>query len=50
MGNPGLLQELPDIAALLPEGGRDGEQAAAADLSLAGLDADRQFLTDSLGA
>jgi hypothetical protein len=39
MGNPGLLQELPDIAALLPEGGRDGEQAAAADRSLAGLDA-----------
>ena len=39
MGNPGLLQELPDIAALLPEGGGDGEQAAAADCPLAGLDA-----------
>jgi len=39
MGNPGLLQELPDIAALLPEGGGDGEQLAAADCSLAGLDA-----------
>jgi len=39
MGNPGLLQELPDIAALLPEGGRDGEQSAAADCSLAGLHA-----------
>ncbi len=38
MGNPGLLQELPDIAALLPEGGGNGEQAAAADLTLAGLD------------
>jgi hypothetical protein len=39
MGNPGLLQELPDIAALLPEGGRNGEQSAAADCPLAGLDA-----------
>jgi hypothetical protein len=38
MGNPGLLQELPDIAALLSEAGGDGEQAAAADRSLAGLD------------
>ena len=38
MGNPGLLQELPDIAALLPEGGGDGEQAAATDRTLAGLD------------
>jgi len=39
MGNPGLLQELPDIAALLPQGGGDREQAAAADHTLAGLDA-----------
>ena len=23
MGNPGLLQELPDISPLLPQGGRD---------------------------
>ena len=38
MGNPGLLQELPDIAALLPEAGGDGEQAAAADRTLCGLD------------
>ena len=30
-GDPGLLQELPDIAALLSEGGADREQAAAAD-------------------
>jgi hypothetical protein len=30
MGVPGLLQELPDIAALLSEGGGDCEQAAAA--------------------
>ena len=35
MGDPGLLQELPDIAALLPERGGDREQAAAADRSLA---------------
>lgn len=33
MGNPGLLQKLPDIAALLPAG--DGEQLAAADRTLA---------------
>ena len=39
MGNPGLLQELPDIAALLSEAGGDGEQSAAADRTLAGLDA-----------
>ena len=31
MGDPGLLQELPDIAALLPQGCGDREQAAAAD-------------------
>ena len=39
MGHSGLLQELPDIAALLPERGGDGEQSAAADRTLAGLDA-----------
>jgi len=39
MGNPGQLQELPDIAVLLPQGGGDREQAAAADRTLAGLDA-----------
>jgi len=38
MGDPGLLQELPDITALLPEAGGDGEQPAAADRTLAGLD------------
>jgi hypothetical protein len=38
MGNPGLFQELPDIPALLSEGGRDCQQAAAADRTLAGLD------------
>ena len=31
MGDPGLLQELPDIPALLPEGGGNREQSAAAD-------------------
>jgi hypothetical protein len=34
MGNPGLLQELPDIAVLLSQRGRDGEQSAAADRTL----------------
>ena len=38
MGNPGLLQELPDIAALLPQEGGDRKQPAAADRTLAGLD------------
>jgi hypothetical protein len=35
MGNPSLLQELPDITALLPERGGDAEQSAAADRTLA---------------
>ena len=39
MGDPGLLQDLPDITALLSEGGRDCQQVAAADRTLAGLDA-----------
>jgi hypothetical protein len=43
MGDPGLLQELPDITALLPEAGGDGEQPAAADRTLAGLDAMTDF-------
>jgi hypothetical protein len=43
MGNPGLLQELPDIAALLSEAGGDVEQSAAADRTLAGLDAMADF-------
>ncbi len=34
MGNPGLLQELPDIPPLLSECGRDGEQACPADGAL----------------
>jgi hypothetical protein len=36
MANPGLLLELPDIAALLPQGGVDSEQAAEADRAMAG--------------
>ena len=39
MGDPGLLQKIPDIPALLPQGSGDREQAAAADRTLAGLDA-----------
>ena len=31
MGDPVLLQNLPDIAPLLPQGGGKSEQAAAAD-------------------
>ena len=43
MSNPGLFQELPDIAALLPEAGGHGEQSAGADRTLAGLDAMADF-------
>jgi hypothetical protein len=39
MGDPGLLQKIPDITALLAQGGGDGEQPAAADCTLAELDA-----------
>jgi hypothetical protein len=39
MGNPHLFQEWPDVAALLSQRGGDGEQSAAADGALAGLDA-----------
>jgi hypothetical protein len=38
MGNPGLLQELPDIPSLLSERGGDGEQACPADGSVGRLD------------
>lgn len=38
MGNPGLLQELPDIPSLLSEGGGDGEQACPADGAVGRLD------------
>jgi hypothetical protein len=36
LGHPGLLQEIPHIAALLPEAGADREQACAQ--SAPGLD------------
>jgi hypothetical protein len=39
MGVQDLFQELPDIKALLPQGGGDREKSAAADRTLAGLDA-----------
>jgi hypothetical protein len=39
VGHPGLLQERHDIAALLSQRACDGEQAAAADRTLAGTDA-----------
>ena len=39
MGDPGLLQELPDIALLLPQGGGDREHSAAAECTAGGLDA-----------
>lgn len=34
MGDPGLLRELPDIAALLPPACDDREQSAAPDRTL----------------
>ena len=43
MGDPGLLQELPDIPLLLPQGGGDREQAATADSTAGGLDAKADF-------
>lgn len=39
MGDPGLLEELPDIPPLLRVGSGNREQAAPADRILAGLDA-----------
>lgn len=39
MGDPGLFQEGPDVSTLLPEGGHDREQAAAALGAFGGLDA-----------
>jgi len=46
MGNPGLLQELPDISALLPQGGGDCEQSATRDGTAGGLDAKADFALD----
>ena len=43
MGDPGLLQKSPDIPPLLPEGGGDREQAAAADGAVGRLDAMADF-------
>ena len=39
MGDPGSLKEGPDVSTLLPEGGNDREQRAAAQGSLGGLNA-----------
>lgn len=39
MRNPGQLQELPDVTALLSEAASHGEQPAAADRTLAALNA-----------
>jgi hypothetical protein len=39
MGDPGLLEELPDIQPLLPEGSGDREQAATANGTAGRLDA-----------
>ena len=43
MGHPGLLQELPHIAALLPEAGADREQAYATKRPRFGLNAVTDF-------
>ena len=43
MGNPGLLEELPGIPALLPQGGSEREQAATPDSTAGGLDAKADF-------
>ena len=39
MGDPGLLQQIPDITGLLPQGGGDGEQVVAAEGAIGGLHA-----------
>ena len=49
MGNPGLLQGLSDISALLPLGGGDREQSATTDDTAAGLDAKADFTLDDGG-
>ena len=46
MGDPGLLEDLPGIPALLPQGGGDREQAATADSTAGGLDAKADFALD----
>jgi len=46
MSDPGLLKEFPDITALLPQAGGNGEHPAAADPTMAGLDAMTDFALD----
>ena len=46
MGDPGLLQEGPDVSTLLPEGWDDREQTAAAQGSLGGLDSMADLAVD----
>ena len=46
MGNPGLLQELPDSPTLLPQAGGDREQSATADGTAGELDAKADFALD----
>ena len=46
MGNPGMLQELPNISALLPQGGGDREQSATTDGTAGGLYAKADFALD----
>jgi len=43
MGNPGLLQERPDISALLLQGGGDAEQTIPPNPTLAGMAATADF-------
>jgi hypothetical protein len=46
MGDPGLRQELPDIPALLSEGGSDGEQACSAHGAVGRLDSMTELALD----
>jgi len=39
MADPGLIQKIPYVPALLPQGGWDREQATAANGANGGLDA-----------
>ena len=43
IGNPGLLQERPDISALLPQGGGEAEQPIPPNRTLAGMAARADF-------
>ncbi len=46
MGDPGLLQELPDITVLLPEVGGDCQLVAATDGTAGRLQAKADFALD----